>query len=376
MFSIFADKRSRQSPALKWVALWRYILGPCAFTWKAACRFLFRGPNAQSLDCEVQNQQHQQQSKTGRAEHPRQLTYVPIPGPWRREEKPNWPESAFCVPADVPDDTIYYITKGRWIGEGDTAHIELLPSGHVVKYPKSNPYCRKEEEENRNRVRLEAEVYKRLKHSPYIPRFIDWEPGSCCLTLEHLENGSLEAYARKHVEVTADDRVLNHVPMEVRTRWAVQAAKAIADVHAVQVVHCDVTPRNFLLSAELDLRVSDFAGCSISGSSPLIAPGARYQPPGWNWKLKALEEHDLFALGSVLYFIMVGIELYADLEEDEAEDLFRGGEFPPVDHLPCAGVIQGCWNMTYSSAHQVVHALNGLGWEAYSKQCSLRPCDS
>lgn len=293
---------------------------------------------------------------------------MPIPGPWRRKEKPNWPESAFRVPAEVPDGTIYYVTKGRWVGEGSTAHIELLPSGHIVKYPKSNPYCQKIEEENRDRVRLEAEVYKRLKNSSYIPKLIDWDPKLCCLTVEHLENGCLEAYARKLVEVTTGGRVLSRVPIEVRRRWAVQAAKAIIDVHAVQVIHCDITPRNFLLNAELDLRISDFAGCSISGSRPLIAPGPRYQPPGWNWKRKAVEEDDVFALGSVLYFIMVGTEPYADLEEEEVEELFQGAKFPHVDQLPCGGVIQGCWDRTFSSAKQVVDALSDLGWEADIKQ--------
>lgn len=70
--------------------------------------------------------------QTARTEGPYQITYVPIPGPWRRQEKPNWPESAFQIPAEVPDGTIYYVKKGRWVGQGSTAHSQLLPSGHVV----------------------------------------------------------------------------------------------------------------------------------------------------------------------------------------------------------------------------------------------------
>lgn len=155
-------------------------------------------------------------------------------------------------------------------------------------------------------------------------------------------------YARKLVEVTSGGPVLYHVPMDVRRRWAVLAAKAIVDVHAVQVIHCDITPRNFLLNAELDLRISDFAGCSVSGPSPVIAPGARYQPPGWNWKHKAVEQDGVFALGSVLYFIMVGTEPYADLEEQEVENLFHEAKFPHVvDQVPCGAVMPACWDRTF-----------------------------
>ncbi|POR30943.1 3-phosphoinositide-dependent protein kinase 1 [Tolypocladium paradoxum] len=362
---------AKHFPAPAWPTLWRYTFGQCAFIWDFVLRILAGEPKTASLIVEAQKQQqHQQHSKTGRTGGPRQLTYVPIPGPWRRKEKPNWPDSAFQIPAEVPDGTIYYITKGRWIGHGSTAHIELLPSGHIVKYPKSNPYCQQNEEENRDRVRTEAEVYKRLNNTSYAPKLVNWDPDLCCLTLEHLENGSLEAYVRKLAEVTTGDRVVNHVPAAVRRRWAVQAARALTVVHAAGVIHCDITPRNFLLNAQLDLHIADFAGCSISGSAPLIAPGSRYQPPGGNWKRKAMEEDDVFALGSVFYFIMVGTEPYADLEEEEVHDLFQRAKFPNVDQLACGRIIRGCWDGTLSTAERVVDALNGLEWEADIVQVS------
>ncbi|KYK57231.1 hypothetical protein DCS_04238 [Drechmeria coniospora] len=343
-----------------WNTLWRYICSQCAFLWNFISRILAGEPGAPRLMIGSHKQQPHQPSKTAHIDGPRQITYVPIPGPWRRKEKPNWPDTAFQIPADVPDGTIYYVTKGRWIGEGSTAHIELLTSGHIVKYPKSNPYCRKNEEENHDRVRAEAEVYKRLNDASHVPQLVHWDPDSCCLTLEYMENGSLEGYVKTTAEATTGD--VQHVPANLRRRWAVQAARALTVVHAAEVIHCDVTPRNFLLNAQLDLYIADFAGCSISGSARLVAPGSRYQPPGWNWKRKAVESDDVFALGSVLYFIIVGTEPYANLEEDEVHDLFQKAKFPNVDQLPCGGVIQGCWDGTISTAEGVVNALNGLEW--------------
>ncbi|EFY84420.1 hypothetical protein MAC_09522 [Metarhizium acridum CQMa 102] len=361
MFSI--DKHLPHFSALTWTAIWRYTLGRCALIWNFALRILVGEHKAPPLDVEAQ----QQQSKTAcieRPPYPQELTYIPIPGPWRRKEKPNWPDSVFQIPTEVPDGTIYYVTKGRWIGQGGTAHIELLPSGDIVKYPKSNPYCRINEQENRDRIMSEAKVYERLQTSLYVPKLIDWDPSSCCLTLEYLENGSLDTYVGKRVEkATCGNEVINHIPIQVRQRWAIQAARALADVHAAQVIHCDVTPRNFLLNADLDLRISDFAGCSIAGSPPLVAPGPRYLPPGWSWNRKAVEADDIFALGSVLYFIIVGIEPYADLEEEEVEELFQGAKFPHVDQLSCGGIIQDCWHGTLSSTKLVVDALNSLEWE-------------
>ena len=211
-------------------------------------------------------------------EHPHEITYVPIPGSWRRKEKPNWPDSAFRIPSEVPYGTIYYVTKGRFIGEGSTAHIELLLSGFIVKYPKSNPYCERSEQENRDRMRIEAKAYERVGNSPYIPKLINWNPYSCCLTLEYLKNGSLDLYVRKRnrPEVAIDDRDMGFIPAEVRRRWAIQAATAVAVLHRVDIIHCDITPRNFMLDAHLDLHIADFAGCSISGSDPFIGPGPRY----------------------------------------------------------------------------------------------------
>ncbi|KND87662.1 3-phosphoinositide-dependent protein kinase 1 [Tolypocladium ophioglossoides CBS 100239] len=364
MFSV-----AKHFPAPVWTTLWRYTFGQCAFMWNFILRILAGEPEVPSLIVgSRKRRQHQQHSNTARIDGPRQLTYVPIPGPWRRKEKPNWPDTAFQIPAEVPDGTIYYVTKGRWIGQGSTAHIELLASGHIVKYPKSNPYCRKNEEENRHRVRAEAEVYKRLNNASYVPKLVHWDPELCCLTLEYMDNGSLEAYVGKIAEATTGDRVVNHVPAQVRRRWVVQAARALTVIHAAEVIHCDITPRNFLLNAQLDLHIADFAGCSISGSAPLIAPGSRYQPPGWTWNRKATESDDVFALGSVLYFIMVGTEPYADLEEEEVHHLFQRAEFPNVDQLACGRIIQGCWDGNLSTAEEVVDALNGVEWEAGIEQ--------
>lgn len=219
-----------------------------------------------------------------------------------------------------------------------------------MKYPKSNPYSPKEEEDHRRDMRTEAEIYRKMGDCPYIPRLIGWDPESCCLTLEYLEKGDLATYMKE----TA------WIPAETRRRWALQAAASLLALHKADVIHCDIAPRNFLLNATLDLHIADFAGSSVAGSTPTIAAGPRFQPPGWSWHLPAEKSDDIFALGSVIYFIMVGEEPYPKLLEEEVRELFRDAVFPDVSHLICGAAIRGCWDGTLTTAEHVVNSLTAL----------------
>jgi hypothetical protein len=66
---------------------------------------------------------------------------------------------------------------------------------------------------------------------------------------------------------------------------------------------------------------------------------------------------DLFALGSAIYFIMMGHEVFPDLDsnkdEEEIERRFRSGQFP-VDPQVCSGITSKCWAQEYGSAQEVV----------------------
>ncbi len=258
----------------------------------------------------------------------------------------------FQVPKDPPYGTIYYVTKGEQISCGGTAHVELLPSGHVVKCPRPNPYDPAEEANHRRDIRIEAEIYQRIQGCPHVPKLIDWDYESCCLTLENFENGNLATHIKSSAPISS----------ELQQRWTLQAASAVRALHAADVIHCDVTPRNLLLNGSLDLHIADFAGSSVAGSVRTIAAGARFQPPGWSWDRPAQPADDIFALGSVMYFIMVAeepysAELYPELMEEDVEKLFEEGNFPPVAHTVCGVTIQGCWDGSLATAQQVVDSL-------------------
>ena len=61
---------------------------------------------------------------------------------------------------------------------------------------------------------------------------------------------------------------------------------------------------------------------------------------------------DLFALGSAIYFIMIGHEVFPDLDSDKDEEIerrFRNGQFP-VDPQVCGTITGKCWAQKYGSA--------------------------
>jgi serine/threonine protein kinase len=226
---------------------------------------------------------------------------------------------------------IIYVTKGHFLAWGGTAILERLPTGDVVKTPKPHPdfhddHCRN--------MRIEAEVYEHLGDNPRVPKLISWDPDTCCLIMEYLENGDLATYIQEHGHGSTD---------ELRLRWALQAAEGIAALHSIGVIHCDISPRNFLLGHDLDLKVADFGGVSISGSEPSAVAGTRFRYPQVDWNLPPQFDDDIFSLGSLIYFVITGNYPYSDKDSDEVEVLYASESFPDVSNLTCGLIISQCW---------------------------------
>ncbi|WEW59986.1 hypothetical protein PRK78_005468 [Emydomyces testavorans] len=296
-------------------------------------------------------------SKTGSY----QVTYRQVPGSWQRRARPDMHPDCFRVPEPGPGEVIY-VTKGEFIAWGGTAFIEQLPSGNVVKTPTPNPYSRLEEEDHRKNMRVEAQIYtklhKRFGDHPCIPRLIEWQPETCCLTMEFMENGALRDYLRRNAD---------SVTLIRRLQWGQQAAEALHLLHSVDVIHCDISPRNFLLDHNLDLKISDFGGASLCGSEPSAIPEPRFLRP--NFDSTPVIEDDLFGLGSLLYFIMTGHYPFEEKSEDDVERLYKAHQFPDTTQVFCGPIIQGCWEQQVQTAQAVsdylkethsVHISSGL----------------
>jgi serine/threonine protein kinase len=92
------------------------------------------------------------------------------------------------------------------------------------------------------------------------------------------------------------------VTPERRLRWATQVADALGFVHDAGVIHGDVKLANVLLGAELDAKLTDFAGSSIDGGPLLVGVAQSHEYPGELVSVRA----DIFSLGCLIYELMTG----------------------------------------------------------------------
>lgn len=248
------------------------------------------------------------------------------------------------MPPELKPGEISYITKGKQIACGGTARLEHLPSGDVVKTPLPDP-DRRYFEAHCQDMRLEARIYDAIGVHPRIPRIVSWDPETCCLTMEYLENGTLKDY------ITTKSAGLTP---QLRQRWARQASEGLSALHAAGVIHCDISPRNFLLDGDLHLKIADFGGSSLAGSAPSAVAGTRFRYPISDWDAPARFEEDIFGLGSLIYFIMTDTYPYKDIPSNEVEELYGSRTFPDVAEIACGDIITRCWGMQVSAAE--VHA--------------------
>lgn len=279
------------------------------------------------------------------------MTYICVPGPWKQHKDVEVQQQARSEVPEPRAGEVIYVTKGDVLAWGGTAILERLPSGVVTKTPIPNPYRLAEEKAHRRNMRLEAQVYQKVGKHPRVPGMVGWDSDTCCLTMEYLDNGNLKDYVRQNSHT---------ITPQLRLRWARQAAEALTVLHGVDVIHCDISPRNFLLDSDLDLKISDFGGASIAGAEPSATPATRFRHPGYDWDAAPLFRDDVFSIGSLIHFIMTGRYPYEEVSSEEVEKLYERREFPDVSNLLCGDIISECWHRQVDTAQAVLDFLTTI----------------
>lgn len=248
------------------------------------------------------------------------------------------------------------VSKGELIAGGSTGLTELMPSGHVAKSPwtgREAALCRRE-------LTLESQIYEILGPHPRLVKIIAWDPTECVLVMEFMPNGCLKDYLLAHNDISTTQRL----------RWAQEAAEGLQLLHSKEVVHCDLGPKNFLLDADLSLKIADFSGSSLKGSRTQACASSRFLTPAFDYRVPQTPptvQYDLYALGSTIYNIMTNKAPYKEMESKEVRKLYESREFPDVSGTLCGEIIQRCWHCEFESAQEVYDLIRGVEVEQSCK---------
>jgi serine/threonine protein kinase len=230
------------------------------------------------------------------------------------------------------------------ISAGQFAVVHKLNEKVVRKVPccKSDPY-------SLHALKIEAQIYRHLGQNKRIARW--FQSTDDHIDLQYEANGDLETYLRTHA-----------VNNEVRYRIARQAIEAVDFIHKNEVIHSDLSARQFLVDERLNIRLSDFGGSSLRGSEAIVMENATHFLPR-DENLPNTVQSDIFALGSTLYEIILGHRPYEGKEDDEVRHLYSQELFPSVESIGDATwrlAIQKCWKSHYQSTREILEDVSAI----------------
>lgn len=181
------------------------------------------------------------------------------------------------------------------------------------------------------------------------------------LYLERAANGTIFNFLaeKKHC----------HISLQQRIAWCREVIEAVEHVHSKRVIHCDIQPTNILLDDNLHIKLADFQSRYLAENGEVILTGwsgepCRYFCPRED-EFEADWRTDLFALGSTIYFIITGHEVFSDIKAGEAgwDDKVRSrftSRCLPNDQHACSSITKKCWTRQYGSASEVLNDVSAV----------------
>ena len=181
------------------------------------------------------------------------------------------------------------------------------------------------------RFRREARVAASLRHRHIVETIEAGEDGGRpFLAMEFVDGGDLAAAVAREGRPTAARSLL----------MMKQAASALAYLHGMGIVHCDIQPGNLLVTALGQVELADFglARCLDDEEdapsavrrigSPSSAP--LYFPPEAAHARELDERSDLYLLGATFYHILAGRPPFEAADPVERALKYVRGDVPPL----------------------------------------------
>ncbi|KAK3897707.1 hypothetical protein C8A05DRAFT_47764 [Staphylotrichum tortipilum] len=216
-----------------------------------------------------------------------------------------------------------------------------------------------------NNFSVERQILERLGQHPRIVRYLGLQGDG--ILLGEASHGNLQAYIDEHHA---------SIPVDQRLLWCHQLAEAIVFIHSRGVLHSDLRPGNILVHETApgarDLLLADFGGsvCEELGLDGKSLPDGPFYSPVFNWHSSVLL--DLFGMGSIFYTIHTGrwpykltpggfekVDDRLEWENNVVYPNLQQDKFPDdVAGLPAGDVILACWKRGFTTAEDVLMALD------------------
>ncbi|RDW67051.1 hypothetical protein BP5796_09800 [Coleophoma crateriformis] len=268
------------------------------------------------------------------------------------------------VPPQIESTSVLHLSQLEEVGSGLNSTVyKLKGSKIVVKVPRQNSMLHHE---------VERSIYERFERLPSNANILKY------LGETKVERSNATVFApgllfEYHPEgILRDVLETNLAPPPAdyqKLRFSTDLASALVFVHSCHVVHGDIGLHNILFSREPHARMilADFGGSRIDQSQFLSWPSARYRMEGRDYQsgetYEPTEQHDIFALGMVIYEIMTWSQAWKGKEHPEVLALIRQQQFPDLQLVTLKAmeeVIGNCWGRQYVVASDLLSDLEGM----------------
>lgn len=195
---------------------------------------------------------------------------------------------------------------------------ELTNNMYVVKMPRLTDNA-SENESLKGRIGVEYEILRRLSHENIIKAFAFTYNPQPYLVLEYFP--ALNAYAEFQRRKIVNENELITI--------AKQLLDATSYIHALNIIHRDINPKNILISETLKIKLIDF-GTAKHFYTQQLREGDPVWPVTLGFTAPEQERHgfssplsDIYSIGATLYYIASGKNPREVLDGDLPRPLIR-----------------------------------------------------
>ena len=212
-----------------------------------------------------------------------------------------------------------------------------------------------------DRFLREARAAVKVK-GEHVCRVLDFgrlETGEPYIVMEHLEGMDLARLLEKE----------GPQPVPAAVGWIVEASDALAEAHALGIIHRDVKPANVFLAKRRDgttsAKVLDFGISKLPSQTQLTGTQASMGTPAYMSPEQMVSAHDvdartdIWSLGATLYELLAGKPPFVADSIVQLTVTVREKEPPPIEGLPegLAKVLARCLAKAPAGRYESVEAL-------------------